>query len=315
MTKAQGNYKTMTGVSFAVLENNNAIWSTNTTTSKKVLNAKTIIGEIEALEKQHGLNLKGATGTKNSSWLVAAKSADHVNCGLKAYYDDKEDKTNLAIINFSYTELATCSIDDAIKRMELIQKKAEGIAIADLLDFKVVAADITGLNVDILALKKDAPANAVLQVTNKEITAAINAKFKLLKPCMRKLDTNINIYKRDQPDFVELYSFSRRTKNIGKGHLTAEGDIMPEHFDIFLGKKISIGDVLTVRNHSAFDAKITITDTPEILELDMLKELPANDEVKFEVPKDFNGLFGHWVMVYNPNKFDDVSVTILVAKA
>ena len=150
-------------------------------------------------------------------------------------------------------------------------------------------------------------------VTNAAITAAINDKFTILKPQMNKLDTSINTYKRDQSEFVSKYYIGRKIISYGKGHTTAEVNLMPVEFEALLGNKYTIGDVMTIRNHSNLTLHFGYTDTPGVLPTEM-ESLASKSEVKVTIAKNAQNTYGHWLIVHNPNQFDDVSVTVLLAK-
>ena len=130
---------------------------------------------------------------------------------------------------------------------------------------------------------------------------------------MDKLDNSVNTYKRDEPEFVSKYGIGRRLISYGKGHTTAEVHLMPVEFQALMGNDYTVGDVMTIRNHSDFTLHFDHTDTPGILPTNM-QTLASRSEVKVTIEKDAKDTFGHWLIVYNPNEFDDVSVTVLLAK-
>ena len=313
MTQGQEDYMRMSNVTLGVMADNNDIWKDDTTTSGKVTNATTTITEIELLEKQHGLNATGTTKTKNTLWGECAAEADHIDSGLIAYYEDKDDQTNLAIIKFTISNYTHGAFADGLKKMQLVQATAAGMPIANLTPYKVTATDITTLAANLILLKDAAPANRLMVVTNAAITAAINDKFTILKPQMNKLDTSINTYKRDQSEFVSKYYIGRKIISYGKGHTTAEVNLMPVEFEALLGNKYTIGDVMTIRNHSNLTLHFGYTDTPGVLPTEM-ESLASKSEVKVTIAKNAQNTYGHWLIVHNPNQFDDVSVTVLLAK-
>ena len=99
----------------------------------------------------------------------------------------------------------------------------------------------------------------------------------------------------------------------GVGHLTEEVALMPEQHEALLGLKYTLGDSFTIRNHSAFVAEYGITNTPGVLPVTR-QRIEGNADVHVEITKDNAGSFGHWLVIYNPNEFDDVNLTVLVAK-
>ena len=313
MTEAQEDYLKMTYIALGVMAKNNTIWSNDTITSGKVDAATATVTDIELLNKQQGLDATGTTKTKNTLWGGCATDSEHIDNALIAYFDDKNDQTNLAIIKFSYSDFFHCGFADGLKRMQLVQETAAGIAIANLTPYKVTAQEITDLAANLILLKGAAPANRLMKVTNKTITAAITSKFMILKPQMNKLDNSVNTYKKGASDFVSEYTIGRKLISYGKGHTTAEAHLMPLEFESLLGNKYTVGDVLTIRNHSQFTLHYGLTDTPGVLPTDLLS-LASGIEIKVPIVKNAKDSFGHWLIVHNPNEFDDVKVTVLLAK-
>ncbi len=313
MTQAQENYQDMTNITLGVMESNNGEWTKDVTTSSRLNDVTTTLNNIKVLDNKQGLNAKGATKTKNTLWAECATTAEHIDDGLIAYFESKNDETNLAIIKFTHTEFVHCSFSDGFKRMSLVHSTAAGIPIANLIPFKVVATDISEFAVSLGLLKDAAPANRLMKVTNKAITKAINEQFKILKPQMKKLDSSVNTYKKDSPTFVSEYKIGRKIIHYGKGHTTAELHLMPVETESVLGNKYTVGDVMTIRNHSDFTIHYGYTDTPDILPT-VMQSLESNTDIKVTIEKDAKDSFGHWLIVHNPNEFDDVSVTVLLAK-
>jgi len=301
MTQAQENYQDMTNITLGVMESNDGEWTTDVTTASRLNDVTTTLANINVLDKKQGLNAKGAT------------AAEHIDDGLIAYYESKNDQTNLAIIKYTHSDFVHCSFSEGYKRMNLVQSTAAGIAIANLIPFKILTTDISELGVSLGLLKDAAPANRLMKVTNKAITKAINEQFKILKPQMKKLDSSVNTYKKSSPTFVSEYKIGRKIIHYGKGHTTAELNLMPIETESVLGNKYTVGDVLTIRNHSDFTVHYGLTDTPDILPT-VMQSLESNTDIKVTVEKDAKDSFGHWLIVHNPNEFDDVSVTVLLAK-
>lgn len=316
MTRNTLIYITMVNRTIVIMNDNNIIWKTKSKTSEKVTDIKTLATEIADLNKQQGKSTKGATDTKNDERHTTGAQAEHVSSMLQSYYDDANDKKNLAIVKFSITDFVQSNIEDAVKNMQLIYDIAAAIidktpTALDVYNFE--PTDLTELQADIDSLKIAVPTQSVMRSTNKTITAAIKTKVRLLRDKVNSLDINIGTYKKRYSSFVSDYTNGRRMVQTGVGHLTEHVALMPEQHEALLGLKYTLGDSFTIRNHSAFVAEYGITNTPGVLPVTR-QRIEGNADVHVEITKDNAGSFGHWLVIYNPNEFDDVNLTVLVAK-
>ena len=203
-----------------------------------------------------------------------------------------------------------------IKNMSLIYDTAAAILIATptaFAGYNLETTDMADLKLAIEDLKNSVPVQTTMKSGNKAITKELKSNFKLLRKEMTKLDSNINTYAKKNPEFVNVYTNGRRIVQVGIGHKTAEVALMPEHFEAVLGKEYTLGDVLTIRNHSAFSVQYGFTNTPEILPI-ILKSLEGGGEIRVTVERDDSGSFGHWLILNNQHDLDDVNVTVLLAK-
>ncbi|MEI6185063.1 MAG: hypothetical protein WCP65_05990, partial [Bacteroidota bacterium] len=307
---------TMGSRTLLILNNYNKIWSGKIKTADKITKISDLLTIITDLAKAQGLNTSGATDTKNNNRVAASTQALHVEHILKSYYDDTDDATNLAKIDFNYTTFAYGDIDTSIKNMSLIYDTAAAILIATptaFAGYNLETTDMADLKLAIEDLKNSVPVQTTMKSGNKAITKELKSNFKLLRKEMTKLDSNINTYAKKNPEFVNVYTNGRRIVQVGIGHKTAEVALMPEHFEAVLGKEYTLGDVLTIRNHSAFSVQYGFTNTPEILPI-ILKSLEGGGEIRVTVERDDSGSFGHWLILNNQHDLDDVNVTVLLAK-
>ena len=88
---------------------------------------------------------------------------------------------------------------------------------------------------------------------------------------------------------------------------------MPHHFEAIFGKKFAEGDTFTIRNHSTVPVIVALTNTPNLMPTTNTIIINPNDDIQAEVAKNFGGIFGHWLVVNNPNNLDDAKVTIILA--
>ncbi len=316
MTSNQNIYQSMTTRTLVTMNANDGLWKLKVKTKSKVDAIKLIATTIDTLAKQQGHSTSGATVTKNDQRISAAIQAMFVDDVLKSYYEDINDKLNGAIIDFTMTDFTKGTVKHSITDMQLVYDTAAAIIAKSptaLEAYNLTVTDLPELQVAIDLLSTVVPTQSVMKSGNKTITSDIAKQFVLLRAAMKGLDTNVNTYSKISPKFVEDYTNGRRMVQTSVGHVTAEAALMPIHFEAILGKEYTIGDVLTIKNHSLFNAKYGFSNTPEVLPT-VLKSIDGGAVVKETIVKDDNGSFGHWLVVYNPNDMDDVNITVLVAK-
>jgi len=314
MTTGQDNYAVMVDVATGVMDRNNAKWNADTKISAVVVDVKLKRKTIDELAGIQGTSAAGATMSKNTFWQVAAAKTEHICSGLKSYYDDTDDETSYAVIDFNNTDFEYGKGMEVVKRMQIIQDVAALIPIASLLPFKILATEITDHQIAINEFKGSIPKGKILKTEKKAATKQLRVCFTLLRKQMKKLDNLMGTRKVGEPTFFDAYTNGRKIFNSGKGHITEHLDLMPEQFESIMGKKIENGDTLTIRVYGAYGASIGLTDTPSVLPTTGMKIIDGDTELKLKVPDDFGGKFGHWLVINNHNLLDDVSVTVLLAK-
>ncbi len=316
MTQNTLIYIAMTNRTVVIMDTNDGIWLTKTKTAEKVDSIKLLVKDIGGLQKLQGKSTKGATDNKNDERKVSSIQAEHVTNILKSYYYDEKDKKNLAIVQFSHTDFVQSNAEVAESNMQLVHDMAAAIVLTtptalDVYNFE--PTDLAELQADIASLKEAVPTQTVMKTENKTITAEIKTKMGQLREVMNSLDTNVNTYKKKHSSFVSDYTFGRRMVQTGGGHLTEVLALMPEQHEALLGQKYTLGDTLTIKNHSDFTVEFGFTNNPAILPT-VRQSVEGNTEFKALITKDTEGSFGHWLVVLNPNEFDDVNVTVFVAK-
>jgi len=316
MTTNQSIYLAMANRSMAILNNKSSIWTGKLRTKARVDKVQSIIDTISDLFKQQGLRTRGATDDKDNQRLITSNKALHIDNVLKSYYDDIEDTKNMGIIDFSFSDFMYSSMQSSITDMELVYETAAAIVAKTptaFADYNVGTTEIPDLKVSIDLLKGVVPVSSTMKSGNKTVTAEINVQYDLLRKAFISLDPNIGTFIVVEPEFVKLYNNGRRQVQTSGGHTTATVALMPAHTEAVLGKKYTLGDVMTIKNTSLFPAQYGFTDNPDVLPT-VMKELAGSGEVKETIVADAKGSFGHWLVVHNASAFDDVNVSVSVAK-
>ena len=313
MTDKQMNYQNMAVSAIGEMDSYNTLWNSNAKISALVAAAKTTIASINTTMGLQAQPATGATVNEHSLWIASAGKTEHVCMGLKAYYTDINDMTTFAIVNFTISDFLYCTKLEAVQRMQLIHDKAAAITIATLAPFNIVAADITGLQTAITSFANSQPLHTIMKAGNKTATAQLPTLFTTLRGQMKLLDFYVGTMKVAQPTFAMNYTNARKIINLGKTQQAAELHLMPKHFEAIFGQKFLEGDTFTIRNHSEVTIEVFLTDTPGILSSTNGVKILGKTNVQLNISKDFGGVFGHWLVVYNPNALDDVQVTIVLA--
>ena len=315
MNQVQIIYLNMVNVTTGVMDNNSKIWDTNDKVSAAVDNVKATVTEINKIAATQGQRTTGATNTKNDLWDTTAIDAEHICNGLKAFYDDINDKTAYAVIDFCDTDFDSGNFSDACNKMQIVHDISAGLKVADLLPFQVLATEITGLQTSINTLITKAPANRVMKVSKKAATAQLKVKHELLHKQIGKLDNLANTLKKGNPEFVALYFYGRRLIQTGRGHETEVLTLKPGEFVSLFGKEFTLKDVFTIRNtNSEIPIVAGITDHSAEMPTDNLISINSKTEAKVIIGEDFGGTLGHYLMIMNPSAFANASVTVLKAK-
>lgn len=314
MDDKQINYLNMATAAVEVLDQNHNIWLNNTKFSNNVTAIKDIIQYILTTLGIQQKSAKGATVTQYKEWSLAADLAYHLCVGLKTYYMDTDDLTNYGIVNYTMSDLIYCGRVDAIDRMNRINAKAGTIAIADLVEYNIVATDITESIAATAAFEDAVPGHRVIQAETVAATDELPGLFRDLRKKFVLQDLFVGTYQKSRPTFFDTYMAARKIVNYGKTQQAEEVELMPNDFKAIFGKKFEPGYWITVRNNCDFPAKIMLSDTPDELKLENEVTVDGNMDMKFEIPKDFNCAFKHWIMVANANPLDVINVTVILSK-
>lgn len=315
MTDNQNNNLNManTTVSYLGVPSNTAIFTANTKVTTLLTNIKGTISNINQTAQQQAADTTGATVSKKQLHDIAANLAEHVTTGMMAYADDINDPVLAAAVHFTHTDFYKGTVNEISNKMQIVHDKAAGVPIASLAPFQIVANDISGLQTAITNYVNAAPQKKVLQSTTSAATDALPPLFATLRTQLKKMDNLIKTYKVAQPNFVAGYLNARKVINLGKTQQAEELHLMPHHFEAIFGKKFLEGDTFTIRNHSTVKIQIALTDNPATMPTANVITVAANNEIQATVSKDFGGVFGHWLIVNNPNDIDDTHITIILA--
>ena len=313
MTNKQENYFNMTEAAVGVMDANNGLWTANPLISGIVASIK---GTITSINTAAGIQLQPATGATKSEhalWLTAGDKAEHICFGLKAYYTNGNDFVNYDIVNFTISDFTECSKIKAVERMQLIHDKAATIPIASLVNYNIIANDITGLQTAINNFTTSQPLRTIMKASTKTATANLNPLFKTQRAQMKLLDMYIGTMKQAQPIFVSTYRNARKIINLGKGQMAEERKLQPgEHMDLFK-ERFMIDDTFTIRNHSAMaKIKVFLSDTSDVPATGGI-EILANTQLILTIPTGFKMPFGHSLIILNEATMDDAHVTVVLA--
>ena len=313
MTNKQENYHSMTEAAMGVMDKNNSLWNLNPLISAIV---GLIKGTITSINTAAGIQQQAATGATKSEhalWVTAANLTEHVCFGLKAYYMNTNDMVTFDIVNFTISDFTECTKLKAVDRMQLIHDNAAAIPIGTLTNYNIVATDITGLQTAINNFSASQPLHTIMKAGTKTATGNLAPLFKTQRHQMKLLDMYMGTMKTAHADFYSTFHNARKIINLGKGQMAEELHLMPKNYEAIFGKKFETGDTFTVRNHSKYAAEVYLSDITTALPTANGVKIAAETDLQLEVGKDFGSVFGHWLLVDNPNALDDVHVTVILA--
>jgi len=314
MRDGQFNYLSMRDVVKAYMDKNSGIWSGKLKIVAAVGNIDDTVAKILVVAGIQSTSAKGATKSEKELGQIAALKTEHVDSGLKSYYDDLNDKTNFEIIDFTISDFLYGRKKEVIERMRKVWGKADGLDDDALEDFEVTDLQIDELKTTIDDFETAVPVRDSIVATTSAATDELPGLFTLLRKYFKTLDLLIANLKVSQPTFFDGYRNARGIKDLGKTQQTEEITLVAQQYRAYFGKKLKIGYWLTVRNHSDYPATLYLTDNKDVLAVLNEVIVGAHSDLKLEIPEDFNSVFGHYLMVYNGNKLDDIMLTIILSK-
>ncbi len=313
MTDGQNNSLNMANVTVALLNKNATIFTTNAKMNALLAAIVSTIGSINQTAGTQATDTTGATTTKQNLHQIAIDKAEHVTAGLEAYAADINDTTLAAQVHFTHSDFSRGTLNEIVTRMNFVYNTAHALPAATMTLYNVSATDISDLNTAITNYNNAAPTKKVMQATTTAATDALPPLFTTLSSQLVKMDKWVKTYKTAQPAFFAAYTNARKIVDLGKTTQAEELVLMPHHFEAIFGKKFLEGDTFTVRNHSPKEIILALTDTPNVMATTNLLNVPPMTELQAEVSKNFGGVFGHWLLVHNPDDIDDAKVTIILA--
>ncbi len=318
MTTAHSNYLRMIITARGVMDygDNPAIWDGNTWVVVAKSDVQTILDRILANEGITEEDLHGNTENKETLWMDAAKLGVHMNIGTKVWAENKTvpDPVLAAEMHYTISDLDRGAIQDVLVKLNFIKGKVGLIPVLDLPHVNITALDISTFNDKIDSLTLAAPQFRIKQVVKSAAVSDINADFKLLREAKGKQDRLVHIYKLTRGTFVKAYDNGSKIIDLGKGATTEEAVLHPREHVAWFFKKFLPGDTLTFRNHSVLaKVKVFLNDTTDVPATGGI-EIGTETDLKLAIPTDFNGVFGHYIIVVSLSDMDDAHVTGILAK-
>ncbi len=257
---------------------------------------------------------KGATIEEYNARLDATNKGEKIILGIKPYYLLNNDTTNLAMVSKTYSDFMYKSRTNSLHLMQLINTKALAIPIADLNPFGITAQDRTDYGTSITTFENSMPKNRTILSSMKTATSELKTIFANQKIEIDKMDILMGPFKLINKEFWQRYTNARILVNIGAGQ-TAEIAILDAlGFVPIFGNKMKPGYTVTFRNRNPFPVKIALSNDPQHYSPEFEVTIDANADRKLHIPDDFGSVLGNYMMVLNPNKYNKIKVTAILAK-
>lgn len=311
MTDSQRNLLLMTDTCLGFMDFYNGKWNLKPLVVANVNRIKAIRTDIYT---QAGIQItdpKGATGTEHEKWEDAANKTEHVCYSLKSYYWEAKNKTKYAIVNFTMSDFKYGARIDAAKNMKKIQDEAALLASGTLVDFETTDQEIVDQGIAVTTFINAVPGRDIITATTEAATKALPGLFDNLRYEFDGLDLKIGSMKAGDPGFYDGYMNSRKIMDYGKGMVAEILNLAAKGYQPIFGKKLKIGNWVTVRNYSDVPVVVYLTDNPGTVEIKNEVTVAGKSALKLEIPADFGGVFGHYLMVVNQNAMDNAKVTVI----
>jgi hypothetical protein len=314
MNKRQISDDNMSSTVLEVLDENSSIIAGNQPILDEIDVLKDIKKDIDKNAVIQQETTKGATIEEYLARIDAANKCEKLMLGLRPYYLLQDNITDLAMVNKPYSALIYNSRTKSLDIMKLVAKKAGLIPIASLASFGIVAIDITKSKDANDKFEASMPKNRTIKSSMKTATSELKTLFKQQKLEFKKLDILMGPFKISNSGFWKTYTNARILVKIGAGQ-TAESIILgPLAFVPIFENKIKAGYTITVKNPNSFPVALSLTNTPNEYAPQFVITLEENTERRISIPEDFNNVLGNYLMLFNPNKYNKIKITAILAK-
>ena len=314
MNKTQIAEDNMGNTVLAIMDEYDTVIANNQPILDEIVVLQTIKTGIDTYAQIQQETTKGATIEEHLARIDAANKGEKIVLGVKPYYMLHNDQTNLAMVNKPYSDFVFGSRTNSLNLMKLINTKSLAIAIADLTPFGIIAQDRTDFGTAITTFENSMPKNRTIKSSMKTATSELKTLFKNQKTEYNKMDILMGPFKLINNEFWKTYTNGRIIVNIGAGQ-TAEVVILESlAFMPIFANNIKPGYTVTIKNPNPFPVTISLTNTPQQYSPQFEVTIDANTERRIKIPEDFGGMLGNYLMVFNPNKFNKIKITAILAK-
>ena len=315
MNKKQIAHENMASSVLVVLNEFDTIIAANVPIQDRKTVIENIIAEIDenALIQQE--TTKGATIEEYETRNAAAKLCEKIILGLKAYYLLQNDTTNLEMVNKPYSDLIYGSRTNSLHLMQLIDVKVSAIPILDLVPFGIITADVTDFKAAIIAFEESFTGSRNITGGMKTATSELARLDKDLMKEIYELDILMGPFKISEYEFWSRYTNARIIVDIGAGATAEQVILLPMGYVPVFENKLKPGYTVTFRNPNPFPVLLALMNTPnEQIEPVYHVTIEPNTSNKLHIPQDFGGKLGNFLMIFNPNQYNKVKVTAILAK-
>ena len=212
MNNKQSGVYTMLRRVLAFLKRNLLLFTGLTVMDDLMGDLETYLGEIETLKEQQGTDIRGLSKQKATIRLTAIKKALEVSRAIQVYAKVSGNQVLAAEINYTLTDLKTCSDNELDTALGVILRSAQNNQLL-LAGYGVTPLKVTGLKAAIDALKEVMGSPKEGTIARKQVTERIIALFDLENGVLEKMDLLMETLKDANPALYAEYQDNRRVQS------------------------------------------------------------------------------------------------------
>lgn len=256
MKSIQEDFLTMLYVLKACLDVNKPVWTANTVFNVDVVELNDKITKIEKAQQAQSLNSTSLTEEQNKRFEDLLQSVLFILNRIESFSLVKGNKNLAATIKYSETSLRRSRFTTFNTNAANIINVAT-INLTALTPYSISQPLLTDAQTLLTNYKNSMPTSKQAKAKEKNATKSLDTLFNEVKTIIKRLDLDIDVFKKSNPDFYNQYQTSRLVKETGSNNHT----IILQTVNA-LTDKPEEGVKLSVKIYDVEDNKIINADKP-----------------------------------------------------
>jgi len=314
MNNKQEDRATMGRTTLKLMNENSALWSGVPKIVLIVGDVKSNLINIGAYRMIQETDSRGATKQQEILKNAAAEDSTAVASILKTYFLDQHDETNFKEINFTLSSFNTGTKGQKITKMNRVLNTANGIGVTALSDYGLDPATLPTLKTEILAYELAQGVKKSMTDAASDAGKQIAFNLSEMSKNFKKLDYLVFPIGLTNKSFLNQYRSAREVINRGKGHRTAELEILGGTAVTSFGDNLEPGDAIVVTNYSEDFVNVGLATTENAAPVTKDIKVGPKGKLIVNIPKDAVLTLAKFFSVSNPNANITAKVTIILSK-